>query len=181
MSQVDEVVTEVTTRKISFSFERNVSDGNYGGTKCSAWASGEVAADATVGEIAQSLGDLATAAVAAVLDQLGIPYEPDADAILREKFVPKAAPVTTATAVAQRALGTDDASLDGEGVRIMNPKDSTEPIPLAIRTRLAVDGVTAVFDNRNTKSGKQPDFKEAVARGGSGHGKDGSAKGYWLS
>lgn len=180
----DETQTDVSpeTRKISFEFSRSVSDGNYGSIGGKAWVQGEVPADATVGETSVALGDLATAAVAAVLDQLGIEYEADADMILREKFVPKAAPVATATALAERTFGATEASGEdgeGSGIRIMNPKDAAGALPGWLIAACQEDGITAVWDNRKTAKGNQPKFKEAIARGAEGHGKDGEAKAFW--
>ena len=72
-------------RKISVSFSRKVSDGNYGTMEATAWVQGDAPEDATAGNISNLLGDLFAAAKVAVLDQLGIAYEFDTDSgIVRE-------------------------------------------------------------------------------------------------
>ncbi len=173
----NEEITEVTlTRKVSVKFQRTVSDGNYGSNSAEVWISGEVPFEASTGDIALAVGDLFTAAKAAVLDELGIEYEPDADLILREKITVKPEQVRSAPPQANVNASSSD------GIRIMNPAEaSPDPIPAKVVNAAKADGVTALFDNRLTKTGKQPDFKESVARGSTGHGKDGSAKGYWIN
>lgn len=169
--------TEVTTtRKISVKFQRTVSDGNYGSTSAEVWVSGEVAADANTGDIAIAAGDLYTAAKHAVFTELGIEYDVDADLVLREKITVKPEQVRTSATPAEQ----NETPL--YGIRIMNPAEaSSDPIPAKVLDAAKRDGVTALFDNRLTKTGKQPDFKEAVSRGAQGHGKDGQAKGYWAN
>jgi hypothetical protein len=69
------------------------------------------------------------------------------------------------------------------GLRIMNagkPGVSTDPIPDWVVNAAQRDGITAVWDERLANAGTtKPLFKEAIPRGGVGHGKDGMAKGYW--
>lgn len=169
----------VTDRKISVSFSRKISDGNYGTMEATAWVQGDAPEGATPGDVSVLLGGLFDAAVVAVFTQLGVEYEMDMEGAIRE--IPKAAPTTVqaATQAVNRAFpNTQDAS--GGSLRVMNPNDQDGPLPDWIHSAAARDGVTAVWDNRKSAAGtKQPHFKEAVARGATGHGKDGTPKGYW--
>lgn len=163
------------TRKLSVSFNRKVSDGNYGTIEATAWVQGDVPADSTPSSISLALGDLFIGAKAAVLEELGIAYQVDDEGVVREMQAPVS--VQQAKQAVERQMG---GTQDSGNIRIMNPNDASgEPLPAWLTTALAKDGVTAVFDNRLTATGKQPLFKEALARGATGHGKDGSAKGYW--
>ena len=168
----------VTDRKISVSFSRKISDGNYGTIEATAWVQGDAPQDASPGDISIMLGGLFDAAAVAVFTQLGVEYEMD-EGVIRE--VPKPAPTTVqaATQAVNRAFpNTQDAPTGS--LRVMNPNDQDGPLPDWIHSATARDGVTAVWDNRRQAAGtKQPHFKEAVARGATGHGKDGTAKGYW--
>ena len=168
----------VTDRKISVSFSRKISDGNYGIVEATAWVQGDAPESATPGDVSVLLGDLFDAAAVAVFTQLGVEYEME-EGVIRE--IPKAAPTTVqaATQAVNRAFpNTQDAP--GGSLRVMNPNDQDGPLPDWIHSATARDGVTAVWDNRKTAAGtKQPHFKEAVARGATGHGKDGTPKGYW--
>lgn len=168
----------VTDRKISVSFSRKVSDGNYGIIEATAWVQGDAPQDASPGDISIMLGGLFDAAAVAVFTQLGVDFEME-DGVIRE--IPKAAP-TTVQAAAQavnRAFPNSQDAPTGN-LRVMNPNDQDGPLPDWIYSATARDGVTAVWDNRKTAAGtNQPHFKEAVARGGTGHGKDGTPKGYW--
>lgn len=171
----------VTDRKISVSFSRKISDGNYGIVEATAWVQGDAPEGATPGDVSILLGGLFDAAVVAVFTQLGVEYEME-EGVIRE--IPKAAVtpahnMRAATEAVNRAFpNTQDAS--GGSLRVMNPNDQDGPLPDWIYSATARDGVTAVWDNRKTAAGtKQPHFKEAVARGATGHGKDGTPKGYW--
>ncbi len=173
MTDIDTTIDNA--RKLSVSFNRKVSDGNYGTIEATAWVQGDVPADASPGNVALALGDLFLGAKAAVLDELGIAYQVDDQGVVRELVAPVS--VKQAQDAVQRQMGGSESNGD---VRVMNPNEaSTDPIPDWALKAFARDGVTAVFDNRLTATGKQPLFKEAVARGGRGHGKDGTAKGYW--
>lgn len=173
-------MTDTTTtdnaRKISVSFARKVSDGNYGTVEASAWVQGDASEDASAGEISVLLADLFAAASVAVFDQLGITYEVDESAVVREVKQPT---VQSATAAVERAFGPTTSSTGGD-IRVMNPADQDGDLPDWLVRACNKDGVTGVWDNRNKAKGtKQPWFKEAVARGAQGHGKDGEPKAYW--
>jgi hypothetical protein len=176
----NEEVIEVfdKNRKISVSFSRKISDGNYGTIEASAWVQGDVSPTASVGEVSQAAADLFMSATAAVLDQLGIAYEYDEESgVLREQAKPT---VQSAQAAVEKAFGNTTEVSDGGTLRVMNPNDQDGPLPSWIITAASRDGVTAVWDNRRAAAGtKQPHFKEAVPRGGTGRGKDGMPKGYW--
>lgn len=172
---IDETVTD---RKISVSFSRKISDGNYGTMEATAWVQGDAPEGATAGDISLLLGGLFDAATVAVFTQLGVDFEME-DGVIRE--IPKAAPTTVqaATQAVNRAFPNAQDAPTGS-LRVMNPNDQDGPLPDWIHSAAARDGVTAVWDNRKTAAGtKQPHFKEAVARGATGHGKDGTPKGYW--
>lgn len=168
----------ITDRKISVSFSRKVSDGNYGTIEATAWVQGDAPDDATPGDVSILLGGLFDAASVAVFTQLGIEFEME-DGVIRE--IPKANATTVqsaAAAVARVMPGTTDSP--GANIRVMNPNDQDGPLPDWLYGAVSRDGVTAVWDNRKQAAGtKQPHFKEAVARGATGHGKDGMPKGYW--
>jgi hypothetical protein len=180
--QVMDPVT-VENRKISVSFSRKVSDGNYGSREATAWVQGDVAPEATVGAISLALGDLFLSAQSAVLDQLGIGYTIDTEnGNLVENEV---TPAVQAENVVRATFGTSNVTVVDEGaggggdIRVMNPADQQGPLPGWLVSACKRDGITAVWDNRSKATGKQPHFKEAVARGGTGHGKDGEPKAFW--
>lgn len=177
----DEAEKVKTTQRISVSFTRKLSDGNYGGWEATAWVEGEVPLDATQGERAEAVGKLFMPAKAAVLDELGIKWALDEETgVLAETSVPNAIAVATGQARTQQQPPPGGGG--GGGLRIMNVGQdgvSTDPIPGWLENATKKDGVTAVWDQRHTATGKQPLFKEAVPRGGVGKGKDGQAKGYW--
>jgi len=164
------------SRKISVCFARKISDGNYGSIEATAWVQGDAADDATAGQISLLLGDLFAAAKVATLDQLGIAYEMDAETgIVRENIQPT---VQSAQAAVERAFPSTTSG--GGDVRIMNPAEAQGPLPDWLVNDCNKLGITAVWDNRAKAAGtKQPHFKEAVARGGTGHGKDGEPKAWW--
>jgi hypothetical protein len=175
----DQQIIESNSRKISVSFSRKISDGNYGTVEASAWVQGEAPETATAGEVATSLGDLFAAAASAVFDQLGIAFEIDEQLVVRE--IPKTT-VQQAQASVERAFGASPADelVAAANLRVMNPTDQQGALPDWLYAACARDGVTGVWDNRKSAAGtKQPHFKEAVARGATGHGKDGMPKGYW--
>jgi hypothetical protein len=167
----------VTDRKISVSFTRKISDGNYGSIEATAWVQGDAAVTDTPGAVSVKLGDLMQAASVAVWEQLGVPYEADPEGVLRE-----AAPqptVQAAQAAVERILPASRPFVVDGAIRIMNPKESDGDVPAWLVDACAKDGITAVWDQRRTATGRQPLFKEAVAKGAVGHGKDGTPKGFW--
>lgn len=164
-------------RKISVSFSRKVSDGNYGTREATAWVQGDAPESATAGEISVLLADLFAAASVAVFDQLGITYEVDETATVKEVPTPT---VQSAQAAVERAFGPTTAAPAGGDIRVMNPNEQDGPLPDWLVNSCGRDGITAVWDNRQKAKGtKQPWFKEAVARGAQGRGKDGEPKAYW--
>jgi hypothetical protein len=179
--QVTEPIS-IENRKISVSFSRKVSDGNYGSREATAWVQGDVAPDAPISEVALALGDLFLSAQSAVLDQLQIEYKIDTEnGTLVEKQV---TPAAAAEAAIRTTFGTQNVTVvpDGGGdgsIRVMNPGDQQGPLPDWLVAACRRDGITAVWDNRSKATGKQPLFKEAIPRGGTGHGKDGEAKAFW--
>lgn len=174
MSETPEVKTH---RKVGITFSRKLSDGNYGGSEASAWVEGEVEIDATAATVAETLANLYTAAKAAVLDELGIQWHIDEETgLVRETVTPFVSAPQAAAAVERIMPGTTSS------IRVMNagkPGVSNEPLPDWLVNECNKHGITAVWDQRHTATGNQPLFKEAVARGGVGHGKDGQPKGFW--
>jgi hypothetical protein len=169
------------TRKIGVTFQRKLSDGNYGGTEASAWVEGNVPDDAGAQAVAEALANLYASAKAAVLDELGIEWaiDPDTGAIT-EKSVPQVQQIQTPKP--HGGGGTPQQSGDGvvDGVRIMNY--TGQDIDQWAINSAKRDGIGAIWDNRATAQASDknlPWYKEAVARGAVGHGKDGQAKGWW--
>lgn len=159
--------------KISATFSRAISDGNYGTIKAEVWVQGDVAADATPTQVTEAQTLLLQTAAVAVWDQLGIDYEQDEiTGLLVEKQVPK---VSTPKVDDTPKGGANS----GGTVRVMNPNDQDGDLPDWLIRECEKLGIGAVWDQRKSKTGNQPWFKEAVPRGGTGHGKDGSPKGFW--
>lgn len=178
-------IVNVENRKISVSFSRKVSDGNYGSREATAWVQGDVVAHATVGDVALAVGDLFLSAQSAVLDQLQIEYDIDADngtIVERPSVPPTVQSVVTAAFGANNVTVQDDPFQGGGSsadIRVMNPGDQQGPLPEWLISACKREGITGVWDNRSKATGKQPHFKEAVPRGGTGHGKDGEPKAFW--
>lgn len=173
-------MTEIvsTANKLSISFGRKLTDGNYGGSECTAWVQGDVPDGATAQQIAEALANLFSAAKAAVLDELGIEWSLDDSGMVRETVTPVVSVQHAAAAVNRTFAGTSDDS----PIRVMNAGKegvSTDPLPDWLIRDCRKAGITAVWDQRHTATGNQPLFKEAVARGGVGKGKDGQPKGFW--
>ena len=185
MSETEEVKT---TRKVGVTFSRKLSDGNYGGSEASAWVEGNVAIDANPAEIAEALGNLYTSAKAAVLDELGVEWHIDTDTgLVRETATPFVSTQHAQAAVERAFTGTtsETPSTSG-GIKVMNegkPEAGVGPIDSWAIAAAKKDGITALWDNRGARAAEPdrnlPAYKEAVARGATGHGKDGKPKGYW--
>jgi len=176
----DTTETALETRKISVSFNRKISDGNYGGTEATAWVQGDVDAGASAQEIATELANLFSSAKAAVLDELGIEWNLDDQGIVRETVTPFVS-VPHAAAAVNRAMPGASAAPSAGGIKVMNVGKgaSDQPLDDWLIKECEKLGITAVWDQRLTATGNQPHYKEAVARGATGHGKDGKAKGFW--
>ena len=162
------------TRKISISFERKQDLGNYENRTARAFVEGIIPEDTDTAATAVALGNLFMAAAAAVYDQLDIAYDIDQDAqVIREVLKP-----TPHVEVKSPGNFTPNTP-GGGGLRVMNPDEaSSDPLPAWLLSQAASAGVTAVWDRRHSCKGNQPQFQEA-AKPGQGHGKDGSAKGFW--
>lgn len=171
----------VTTHKVSVTFERKVTDGNYGSTAATVWVQGDYPAEATPQDVAIAAANLFSAAKSAVLDELGIEWSLDEQGMVREKITPFVS-AAQATAAVNRAMpGTTFTNASG-GIRVMNAGKegvSTEPLPDWLVSQCRDSGITGVWDQRHTATGNQPHFREAVPRGATGHGKDGQPKGFW--
>ena len=177
---MSEDIVEATSLKISATYSRSVSDGNYGSIKAEAWVQGDVPADAAPADITEKASVLLQTASVAVWDQLGIGYHVDevTGLLVEETPAPKA---QVPPQLGGSGGGSSGGSyVGGSGpIRVMNPNEQQGDLPDWLIKAATQAGVTAVFDNRAKAVGKQPLFKEAVARGGVGHGKDGEAKAFW--
>lgn len=169
----DTETTEVARPKISATFSRAVSDGNYGTIKAEAWVQGDVAPDATAQQISEAATTLLQVAAVAVWDQLGLAYNVDEVSGLLVEDVPD--PKTTVT----MPVASNVSSTSTSSVRVMNPNEQQGELPAWLLNECSKLGIGAVWDNRSKATGNQPHFKEAVPRGGRGHGKDGEPKPFW--
>lgn len=173
--------TTITTgdRKVSFAFERKITDNNYGHIMTRGWAETTVPAEASERDVYQAELDLGNAVKSAVLTSMGIEFTFDTD----QGIVVEVAPVISiqqASAPAQAVQsGTSAPVTSGHGIRVANPNDQDGPLPDWLINACQRDGVTSVYDNRKTATGSRPLFKEAVGRGLQGHGKNGDPAAYW--
>ena len=174
MSETNDNIITAERLKISATFSRSVSDGNYGSVKAEAWVQGEVSSDAAPAAITEATTVLLQTAAVAVWDQLGIDYHLDENRGLLVEDTP-APKVTTP----KRDESPTPRPSSGGAVRVMNPNDQDGDLPDWLIRECEKLGIGAVWDQRKSKTGNQPWFKEAVPRGGTGHGKDGSPKGFW--
>lgn len=173
MTDID--ITAPEPLKISATFSRSVSDGNYGSIKAEAWVQGDVPATATPADVTEKATMLLQVAAVAVWDQLGLTYSPDEiTGLLKED-----APEVKVTVPSIGATGGGTGGSTGS-VRVMNPNEQKGDLPAWLIAECEKLGITAVWDNRGKAEGtRQPHFKEAVARGATGKGKDGDPKAFW--
>jgi hypothetical protein len=159
--------------KISVTFERKVSDGDYGSVTARAWAESEIPRGATSTDVATALGRVFAATKVAVLDELGRSYTLDENFIVRED----AAPVTEAR-VTQAFKSEGATQSSGGSVRVVGTQH--QPLPDWLISDALKAGVEAVFDNTPDAVGTtKPWYREAVSKGAQGHGKDGTPKAFW--
>lgn len=182
MTTPEEVSNETTDRRISVSFKRSISDGNYGSTEGWANAQAEVPQDADVEAVAAAQADLFAACKAAVLDELGIPFVLDENGVVREKVV---AAVTRTDApngggTSSDALSRVDAATGSGGhqLRVMNPDDlGGQEIPDWLIAKTQRDGVNSVWYNGHKATGNQPHWRQALSKQQRDAGTDAIA--YW--
>lgn len=164
-----ETITQDSKPSFGVTFERTISDGNYGSNKFSAWVSADVPADATETQKYDALANAAAIAKALVYDQLGVEAHSDENDVIRE-----------ATAAVKRAFpGTTDVTTSANvaptqlvgGVRIKGTQHGEVPKWLLEDAEKA--GVSEVYDNRDglAENPKRPWFKATTG------GKE--AKGFW--
>lgn len=149
--------TVIEGRKVSVSFSRKVSFGNYETADVWVHVEDTVQAGTSDADMSQRAVDMLNAAKAAAFDTLGLESFVDDSGVLREKHEPK--PNVTATA---NAIGTQFAG--STHIKVMNPGDLDpgESIPANIVAKCDELGITAVWANK----GQYGRFwKEAVARG----------------
>lgn len=172
----------VTGNKITISFSRRKSDGDYGSTEATVFLNNEVAVDATPQQVAEKATKMLNTSAAVVLEQLGIAYHYDTDAgVLREDLAP-AAPARVAQALGGKPAGfAGPSTASTGGLRCKNPDEaSPEPLPQWFIDEAAKLPITEYFDRRLSRDAakNQPYFVEA-ARKGSGKGKNGDPKSFW--
>ncbi len=173
----DDIQAQPENIKISATFSRSVSDGNYGSIKAEAWVQGDVPYGSAPADVTEKATQLLQVASVAVWDQLGLTYTVDEiTGLLREDIQ---APKVSLASPPSLGGGGGTGGQSGS-IRVMNPNDQQGDLPGWLVAACEKDGITAVWDNRAKAAGtKQPHFKEAVARGATGHGKDGEPKAYW--
>ncbi len=147
------------TIKVTFGFNRKLSLGNYNSADASAYASADIPVDADQQLYVEKLQQLAAAVKAVVFDELGIDTFIDDNGVLREANTPLATTERVEHAI-NRALPVAEAS--DSGVRIINyEKTSKQALPAWAVDAFGKNGVTEVWDNRDTATGNRPKFKES--------------------
>lgn len=167
----DQIPTAGTdgTFKISVTFGRKISDGNYGGIEARAWAEADLT-DPNPSAIAGKQADLFAACKAVVLEELGIPFTMDDNGVVREKTVPVATvtgTTSTTTVGGQDAVQRVDSAFGGNNhqLRVMNPNDlNGMEIPDWLIEKTYKDGVDAVWYNGHKATGKQPHWRQALSK-----------------
>lgn len=162
--------------KVSVTFDRKVSDGNYGGMEARAWVEGEVARDADAATLAAKLQELFFTAKVVVLDELAVPYVSDDNGVIREKAsTAPLNPVVSNETRVEHAMGPQTHS-----IKIMNAGKgaSDEPLPDEVIEWATSKGFTAIYDNRLSRTGNQPHFKQALTK--AQVDAKVKAEGYWI-
>jgi hypothetical protein len=152
--------TETQGRRISVTFERKKSVGDYETATARGWVEDDLPEGATDADIAEQGVELLNAVKVAVYDSLGIEVFKDDTGVIREKHAPVATVKQAADAVGTQFGGTQ--SFNTGGLKVMNPQDLVEDIPTGIVAKCNQLGITAVWAN-NGKYG--PFYKEAVKQG----------------
>lgn len=170
-----EQVTSESKPSYGVTFERTISDGNYGSNKFSAWVSADVAADATDQDKASALEAAAFIAKATVYAQIGVDFTNE-EGVLREAVarVERAFPGTTD--VSKQITPTVAPTQLVGGVRVKGAQHGD--LPTWLIEQAAAAGVTEVWDNRDKASspdfGKKPLFKATTTAAGEKY-----PKGFW--
>lgn len=157
---------EITTRKLSVTFERKLGYDDYGNAVARAWVEDNIPADATDQVASERAVELLNVVKVAVFDSLGIETFMDDTGVIREKHSPTVTVKQAADKVGSAMPGTSDASghdgyLTG-GLRVMNPERLEEDIPQYIIDKCREKGITAVWANSGQYG---PFYKEAVKQG----------------
>ena len=175
-----EANNEINNRKVSVTFERKVSDGDYGGITARAWVEDEVPEGATAEQIAAALASLFFSAKAVVLDELGIPFVTDDQGVVREKQIPAVTRTDSPKGTSTDAVSRVDHKFGSKNhqLRVMNPDDlGDNDVPDWLVEKCAADGVTAVWYNGHKATGNQPHWRQALTR--EQRDADVQAKAYW--
>lgn len=171
----------VVTRKLSVSYERKQDLGDYSNQVARVFLDTVIPLDATPLQAAEAAAELFAAAKCAVFDELGIEYT------MSDGRITETPSVKAVTANVTRAFAPTQPSQGGGGgngtIRVMNADEAagSGPLPEWLIAECNKLGITAVWDRRASAdpARNQAQFQEAIARGASGHGKDGKAKGFW--
>lgn len=153
---------EITTRKVSVTFERKLDVGNYQNVVARAWLEDNIPADASAGDAAEAIQELFSAVKAAVYDELGIEVLMDESGVLREKHKPT---VSTTEQRLGKELGATPVKggggFDLRGVEVANENEMTESIPQWLADECERLGITKVW----VKQGQYGQFyKEFVPK-----------------
>lgn len=152
---------EITTRKVSVTFERKLDLGDYQNVVARAWVEDNVPADATAGTVAETLQGLFSAAKAAVYDELGIEVLMDDSGVIREKHNPKVTRTEQRLGKELGATVVSGGSFATKGIEVANPGDMTEDIPDWLVDVCADKGISKVW----VKNGQYGAFyKEFVSK-----------------
>lgn len=154
-------MTDNTTPRLTISFERKVSTGDYGSMTANVWLSADMPTGGN-DAIAAKASELITVAKAAVYDELGIEVQLDEAGVLRE--VPKAA-LSVRTTPGTQAAGYAPPSSSGGSFNMKNldvQGEMTQDVPDWLVELCAEYGITKVWAN----TGKYGQFyKEFVSKG----------------
>jgi hypothetical protein len=159
--------------KVSVTFDRKASDGNYGSIEARAWVETEVPRGSLPEATVAALQEAFAAAKVVVLDELAIPYVMDDNGVIREKITPSLGQVVSPETRVEHAMGPAT-----HGIKIMNADEaSKEPLPPEVIEWATANGFTALYDNRLSAKGNQPRFKQAITKAQKDAGV--KAKGWW--
>lgn len=163
---MSEEVIEVQERKLSVTFDRKISDSNYGSSEVRVWVEDSVSATSTDAKVSERAVELINVAKAAAYDALGIEATVDESGNLREKFTPTAQ--LTRDAIERNMPGTSsvsNGSYETGGLEVAG--DLKENVPSKVLEYCQQHGITKIWANEG-KYG--PYYREFVSQGESPKG-----------